>query len=149
MEDYIFFKTKDPEAIELITVLVKQGRVVQVLNGGENMSDAEIAEAIKHTLVQFSVKTQWVAVYRILVDYYGFPKGYKAFCKRVENMMSDYKGAFACDYQAVQKGIGNGILAKPYEEWKAYKRKDTDTAFQRQLLIAEAFLRSLGKSNIL
>ena len=146
MEDYVFFKTKDPETIELIRVLVKQGKVTQVLNDGESKSNVEIAEAIKQILGLFSVKTQWVAVYRILVDYYAFPKGYKAFCKCVKNMMSDYKGTFAFDYQAIQKGIGNGILTKPYEEWKAYKHKNTDKTFQRQLHIAEALLRSLSQA---
>lgn len=38
------------------------------------LSDEELRAAICKVLPNFTVGTQWVAVYRILVDFYGFPE---------------------------------------------------------------------------
>ena len=143
MEDYVFFKTKDPETIELIKVLVRQGRASMVdEKGGKQVcrkSDDEIAQAIEQLLKEFAVKAQWVAVYRVLVDYYGFPSAFKEFCKRIQKMMPHYKGSFACDYQTIQKGVCD-ILAKPYEKWKEHTPQNDERSFIRQRCTAERFM---------
>ena len=149
MEDYVFFKTKDPETIELIKVLVRQGRASMVDEKvGKQVcrkSDDEIAQAIEQLLKEFAVKAQWVAVYRVLVDYHGFPSGYKDFQRRIEKIMPLYKGSYPCDEQAIQKGMmSSGILAKPYEKWKDYQPKKHERAFIQQKHTAEHFLKLLN-----
>ena len=147
MENYVFFKTNDPETIELVMVLVRQGRASMVdEKGGKQVcrkSDDEIVQAIEQLLKEFAVKAQWVAVYRVLVDYYGFPSAFSDFCKRIQKMMPHYKGSFACDYQAIQKGIGNGILTKPYEKWKTHNPPKSDKFFLRQKRTADKLLELL------
>ena len=148
MEEYVFFKTKDPTAIRLMMSMVEQGRASVVRNeAGKQacrMSDDEIVKGIKMALEKFSVKTQWVAVYRILVDYYGFPSGYLDFYERIQKMMPDCRSKYACTYQAIQKGmLSSGVLMKPYTEWKAYIPKNDGKAFLRQLRMAECFLELL------
>ena len=93
----------------------------------------------------FSVRSQWVAVYRILVDYYGFPKEVAAFCSRISKMMRGTEVYFTIDYQSVQKPLAaNGILQKPYIQWKVFSAKKGDRVFSRQKMIAERLLKALG-----
>ena len=93
----------------------------------------------------FSVKSQWVAIYRILVDYYGFPEEVAAFCSRISKMMRGTEAYFTIDYQSVQKPVAaNGILQKPYIQWKVFSAKKGDRVFSRQKMIAERLLKALG-----
>ena len=136
-----------PEAMEWLELMGRQG-LVRLLDdrSGKPKSDDEIAQAIMRVRPMFSVNTQWVAVYRVLVDYYGFPRAYTAFCKRIRRMMPQS----SCNYQTIQKGIiGDvGILAKHYKEWERRSEEYTAVSFQRQLNVARAFLRELGEQNI-
>lgn len=145
----ILFKINDLRSYEIVEVLAKQGGVsiVRDEEGGKicHRSDEEIARAIERLLGEFAVKTQWVAIYRILVDYYGFPKPLYEFYNRIQKMMPRCQSKFACTYQAIQKGIGYDILTKHYEEWKRYKPEDSGKSFRRQLHTAERFLKLLGE----
>lgn len=145
----ISIKTENQKVIELIKVLATFEHTIVVFDDGKEQvchkSDAEIAEAIELLLKDFAVKTQWVAIYRILVDYYGFPKPFYEFCNRIQKMMPRCHSKYACTYQAIQKGIGYEILAKPYENWKEHKPKDADKSFRRQLHTAKRFLELLGE----
>lgn len=135
-----------PEAMEWLELMGKQG-LVRLLDdkSSEPKSDDEIVQAIERVRPMFSVNTQWVAVYRVLVDYYGFPRTCTAFCKRIKRMMP----RASCNYQTIQKGIISvGILASPYEEWERRSGECTAVSFQRQLNVARAFLRELGEQNI-
>ena len=135
-----------PEAMEWLELMGKQG-LVRLLDdkSSEPKSDDEIVQAIERVRPMFSVNTQWVAVYRVLVDYYGFPRTCTAFCKRIKRMMPQA----SCNYQTIQKGIISvGILASPYEEWERRSEEYTAVSFQRQLNVARAFLRELGEQNI-
>ena len=109
-------------------------------------SDAEIAQAIKLVMMHFSVGAQWVAIYRVLVDIYGFPDEYAAFCQRIKDVMRGVECEYSCDYQSIQKGIGTrGILSKSYSEWSTYKPKKGDIVFPRQKMIADKLLEQLEK----
>ena len=115
--------------------------------GNAMKNDAEIAQAIKLVMAHFSVGAQWVAIYRVLVDIYGFPDAYVAFCQRMKEVMKGVECKFPCTYQSLQKGIGTrGILSKPYNEWCTYKPKKGDRVFPRQKMIAERFLEALKES---
>jgi phenylacetate-CoA ligase len=52
------------------------------------------------------------------------------------------------NYQAIQKGIGYGILTKTHKEWLKYKPKPKEIAFPRQLRTANLFLELLKHDNI-
>ena len=93
----------------------------------------------------FSVRSQWVAVYRILVDYYGFPEEVAAFCNRISKLIRGTEVYFTIDYQSVQKPLAaNRILQKPYIQWKVFCAKKGDRVFSRQKMIAERLLKALG-----
>lgn len=108
------------------------------------LSDDEIKAAILEVTSSFSVKTQWVAVYRILVDYCGFPTEVAAFCERINKLMRGTKLCFSIDYQSVQKPLAaKSILRKPYSQWKVYYSKNGDRFFARQRMTAERLLKAL------
>ena len=143
----IIIETECEDVIAQTEVWAKYGRARVEFDSSPHrvLGDAEIAGAIRTLLPEFATVTQWVAIYRILVDYHGFPQPFSDFCKRINKMMPDCKSRFACDYQAIQKGIGNGILKKPYEDWKTYQPKKNDKVFPRQKRTAERFLELLEK----
>lgn len=103
----------------------------------------EVARAIEGVMVFFSVKTQWVAIYRVLVDFFGWPHEMKAFCYRVATLQFNNHLSFACDYQAIQKGK-LGILDRPYDEWVEYEREGRgDVIFNRQKFVADKMMEAL------
>ena len=108
------------------------------------LSDDEFRDAICMVLPSFTVGTQWVAVYRILVDFYGFPKAYDIFCTKIENLMKGVNLSFPCNYQAIQKPLAShAILQKHYNQWKVYVAKKGDRFFPRQKKIAEKLFELL------
>ena len=102
------------------------------------LSDDEFKTAICKVLLSFTVGTQWVAVYRILVDFYVFPKAYDAFCAKIEKLLKGVNLTFPCDYQAIQKPLASyAILQKHYDQWKVFVAKKDDRIFSRQKKIAD------------
>lgn len=138
-----------PEVRNLIYSLQKCGLefiIVEDHSNQENwlLSDDEIKGAILDVMPFFSVKSQWVAVYRILVDYCGFPNEIAAFCKRISKLMRGTKLCFPIDYQSIQKPLAaKSILQKPYRHWKMYCIKKGDRFFARQMMTAERLLKAL------
>lgn len=111
------------------------------------LSDDEIREGILEVIPCFSVGSQWVAVYRVLVDYYGFPEEVSAFCNRIDKMMRGKDLLFPIKYQSVQKPLAsNRILQKPYRLWKVYNAPNGDRFFRRQKMIVERLLKALKVS---
>ena len=88
----------------------------------------EVKELVRQSVMPFfSVRSQWVAVYRILVDYYGFPEEVAAFCNRISKLIRGTEVYFTIDYQSVQKPLAaNGILQKPYSQWQVFCAKKGD-----------------------
>ena len=109
------------------------------------LSDDEIKKAIQSVTPLFSVKSQWVAVYRILVDYCGFPEEVAAFCNRISKLLRGTENILSINYQSVQKPLAaNGILQKPYTHWEVFCVKKGDRVFMRQKMIADKLLQTLG-----
>ena len=145
MNNKVLVEIIKPEAMEWLELMGKQG-LVRLLDdkSSEPKSDDEIAEAVEQMLGEFAVKAQWVAIYRVLVDFYGFPSGYRDFSKRIGRMMPRYGGRLACDEQTIQKGImAHPVLTKHYEKWLAYEPKDGERSVARQKHTAMRFLRLL------
>ena len=146
----ILEKGDKPEVKELVRQLQKlvPGMVIIEDESQQEhwlLSDDEIREAILSVMPFFSVRSQWVAVYRILVDYYGFPEEVTAFCNRISKLMRGTEVSFTIDYQSVQKPLAaNGILQKPYSQWQVFCAKKGDRVFSRQKMIAERLLKALG-----
>ena len=141
----IIIETDDPVVIECAESFKRHGlaKVTFESDIPLPLTDAEITEAIKKLTATFATNTQWVAIYRILVDYYDYPAQYSEFC---ENILTRHK--LKCNYQAIQKGIGYGILTKTHKEWLKYKPKPKEIAFPRQLRTANLFLELLKHDNI-
>lgn len=141
----IVIETDDPVVIECAESFKRHGRAKVTFDSDIPLplTDAEITEAIKKLTTTFATNTQWVAIYRILVDYYDYPAQYSEFC---ENILTRHK--LKCNYQSIQKGIGYGILTKKYKEWLKYKPKPKEIAFPRQLRTASLFLELLKHDNI-
>ena len=111
------------------------------------LSDNEFRTAISKVSTSFTVGTQWVAVYRILVDFYDFPEAYDAFCTKIERLMKGINLTYSCDYQTIQKPLSShAILQKHYNQWKEYKAKKEDRFFPRQKKIADMLFELLQEA---
>ena len=111
------------------------------------LSDDEIRAAICKVVLSFTVGTQWVAVYRILVDFYGFPKAYDLFCAKIEKIMKGVNLTVPCDYQAIQKPMAShAFLRKHYNQWKEYVINKNDRVFPRQKKIADMLFETLQEA---
>lgn len=107
-------------------------------------SDDEVVKAIVELQAYFGVKTQWTAVYRVLVDYCGWESDIAKFCMRMESLLKDRHISYPCDYQAIQKPLAhNRILRKSFEKWKKYQVPKGDYVFSRQMFIAKKLLELL------
>lgn len=108
-------------------------------------SDDEVAKAVIEVVEYFGVRTQWTAVYRILVDFCGWESDIVAFCNRMNTLLNNKHLNYPCDYQAIQKPLSqHSILRKDYQEWKKYKIPANSRAFPRQQFIAEKLLNLLS-----
>ena len=117
-------------------IIEKQTKLVHKL-----LSDDEIKKAILNVMPLFSVRSQWVAIYRVLVDYYGFPEDVSAFYRRVSKMMKGTNICYAVNYQSIQKTLAaNSILQKPFSQWEMYQIPMGDRLFARQMLVAKSLL---------
>lgn len=99
------------------------------------VSDDVIADAVESVVKHFVVAAQWVAVYRILVDYFDFPKNMKSFVERINGVMGDRKLQYPIKYQSIQKSM-NDDLREEYVYWKELA-KEGNAAFNRQKKIAD------------
>ena len=146
----IFEPGDKPEQRELIMSLQKCGLKFVIVDETSKtvhrkLSDKECREAIRLLSCSFTVSTQWVAVYRILVDFYGYPSDMSAFCSKIEALMKGVKLTFPCNYQAIQKPLAsNSILQKHYCKWLEYKAQKGDRVFPRQKMIADKLFELLG-----
>lgn len=108
-------------------------------------SDEEVAKAVTQVVVCFAVKTQWTAVYRVLVDFCGWDSEISKFSHRMNNLLKDVRIAYPCDYQSIQKPLANySILGKDFQEWKRYRVPNGDRVFLRQKFMAEKLLKLLS-----
>ncbi|MBQ8988288.1 MAG: hypothetical protein IJ067_01180 [Prevotella sp.] len=103
-----------------------------------NLSDEQAVTALMEVMPLISFDNQWVAIYRILVDYCKFPSEIQAFCHHIDNCLAGRRLSRPCRYQNIQKYL-TGILAKPYKQWLAYEGHQ-DTGFNRQKRVADKFL---------
>ena len=148
----IFEKGDKPEVKELVRQLQKLVPSMVIVEDETQqvhrlLSDDEYKTAIRKVLSSFTVGTQWVAVYRILVDFYGFPEAYDAFCSKIEKLMKGVNLTFPCDYQAIQKPLASyAILQKHYDQWKVFVAKKDNRIFPRQKKIADMLFELLQEA---
>lgn len=97
-------------------------------------------EENKGALVKYN--NQWIAIYRVLVDYYGFSDKYVEFVKQVKDL--DLDGIrIPCTLDGVKKVAG--ILTKDFNDWVAHKESinSKKPAFLRQYEVAARLLKIL------
>lgn len=108
-------------------------------------SDDEVAQAVINVVGIFGVKTQWTAVYRVLVDFCGWESDIARFSQRMSTLLKDVNLDYPCSYQSIQKPLAeNVILRKNYREWKEYRIPKGDRVFGRQFHVAKELLKLLS-----
>lgn len=88
----------------------------------------------------FTFSSQWTAVYRILVDYHGYPTEYRSFHLRMQQLGADSLTP-ACTYDAL-KDI-SGIFSKPFTQWKEENYTGQGAVFRRNYEVAAELKRLL------
>lgn len=94
----------------------------------------------KGSLMRFN--NQWIAIQRVLVDYYGFSKTYVEFVKQMESLgLDDVR--IPCTLEGVKRAAG--ILMKEFKEWEAHAEQTNSKkpAFLRQYDVAVRLLKIL------
>ena len=111
------------------------------------LCDEALRAAIRRVARRFTVGRQWAAVYRVLVDFHGFPANISEFTARMQRLMKGAMLTYPCDYQSVQKPLAeHRILRKHYSEWEKYQPVKRDCIFSRQKMTADALLREIAKA---
>lgn len=95
--------------------------------------DERFARAILHVMevrtpsgaYLFTSKSQWVSIYRILVDYHGFPEGYTEFLRRIEAMHTDFR--VPCTYDALADI--SGVFTRRFSQWDVNDYDSDRTAY--------------------
>ena len=104
--------------------------------------DGQIAAAVTDTVpVMSGGHRDWAGIYRILVDFCGWPQNYKAFERRVKRL--DLKGMprdKAFHYQGLSQGL-SVFWPKTYREWMSCV--DGDSTFEHRREVATVFLQHL------
>lgn len=109
------------------------------------MEEKDMADSKKKL---FRQKNQWIAIHRILSNFYGFAEGYTEFVKQMEDLpLGNVK--YPCTLDGIMR-IPLGVLAKPFEEWKKYKeRKNSrNNVFLKQYHIAIRLQEILKKEGV-
>ena len=146
----IFEPGDKPELRDVLLSLQKYGMEFVIIDETSKkvhrkLTDSEYREAIRQVSCCFTVGSQWVAIYRVLVDFYGYPSDMSVFCSKIEVLMRGVNLSFPCDYQSIQKPLASrAILQKHYSKWQEYVAKKGDRVFPRQKMIADKLLELLG-----
>lgn len=100
--------------------------------------DAAIAELMDMTdnngQPLITMGRQWWGIYRILVDYHGYPSGYTQFVKRMAARGMD-KVRVPLKLSSL-KAIAGTIFEKPFEHWPAVAHKVPQAIYQRHYDVA-------------
>ncbi len=104
--------------------------------------DEQIAAAIMETVPAMSGgHRDWAGIYRVLVDFCGWPQNYKAFEKRVKRLgLKGMPRDKAFHYQGLAQGI-SVFWPKTYKEWMTCV--DRDSTFEHRREVATVFLQHL------
>lgn len=96
----------------------------------------------------FRQNNQWIAVHRVLSNYYGFAEGYTEFVEQMEDLPLG-NADYPCTLDGVMR-IPLGVLAKPFEEWAKYKEKKNprNKVFLKQYHVAVRLLDILEKEGV-
>ena len=110
------------------------------------LTDEQVAECVVELMKYLGYDNQWLAIYRILVDFCGFPKEIQSFCDRMDECLSGRRIDRPCKYQNIQKNL-NGIFKKSYRQWCVYPRQE-ETSFVRQKRIADKLLEIMRNQTL-
>lgn len=140
------FKQRNAEQeAEKIVQMVMRRMKPQVDLRKIKVTNSQITKAIEEVISLFAVGTQWVGIYRILVDFCGFPAEITAFCEQIEQLCLSDDISYKCTYQSVQKPMG-GILARAYTDWLNYHPSSDRTVFERQKKVADRMYQLLKEA---
>lgn len=99
----------------------------------------------KGMLIKYN--NQWIAIHRVLMDFYGFSDKYVEFMKQMEELkLSDVR--IPCTLDGIKKV--DGILSKDFNEWASHKTKTNSQkiAFRRQYNVAVRLLEILEANKV-
>lgn len=88
---------------------------------------------------------QWWGIYRILVDYLGYPAGYTQFFKHIKARGMD-KARVPLKLSSL-KAISGTIFERPFEQWTANRHKvASDATFNRHYDVASMMRKLVEES---
>ena len=96
----------------------------------------------------FRQYNQWIAVHRVLSNYYGFSDSYQEFCKQMEDLhLGDI--SYPCTLDGLKKAA-LPILYKPFDKWEEYQANENPKtpAFVRQYQVAVRLLEILEENKV-
>lgn len=91
----------------------------------------------------FQIPSHYRSFYRILVDYKGYNKSYKAFYNKMIELGANNLRVKP-NYQALKEI--DGIMLKPFDKWEINKCEGEIKVFKRYYNIAEQFKNLLEKT---
>lgn len=96
----------------------------------------------------FRQKNQWIAIHRVLSNFYGFARGCTEFCKQVEELGLE-KLKHGCTQDGVSK-IPMGILEKDIKDWEEHKEKNNpkNKPFLKQYHVAARLMEILEEEGV-
>ncbi|MBR2183956.1 MAG: hypothetical protein IJ897_00820 [Prevotella sp.] len=121
------------------------------------LDDENAKEILTEMIEQGILKrmNNFIGVYRVLVDYFRYPKTYSHFCSCIIKLglkLKDKPLNYQKLYDGIQKGMqAPSILGKPYKEWEKYKGKEGEnyTVFEHHKAVADALISILREKRIL
>ena len=120
--------------------------------------DNEKAKEILTEMIEKGVikkMNNFIGVYRVLVDYFKYPRSFSQFCSciiRLGLKLKDEPLEYQKLYDGIQKGMqAPSILRKSYEYWEKYEAKEGEnyTVFIHHKAVADALISILREKEIL
>ena len=138
--DVAYWKMSHDELLDINESMQRSLYIYEEHAGSEEdvRIDAAIAELMDMTdnsgQPLITMGRQWWGIYRILVDYHGYPAGYTQFVKRMTARGMD-KARVPLKLSSL-KAIAGTIFEKPFEHWPAVAHKVPAAIYQRHYDVA-------------
>ena len=138
--DVAYWKMSHDELLDINESMQRSLYIYEEHAGSEEevRIDAAIAELMDMTdnsgQPLITMGRQWWGIYRILVDYHGYPAGYTKFVKRMTARGMD-KARVPLKLSSL-KAIAGTIFEKPFEHWPSLAHKASAATYQRHYDVA-------------
>ena len=145
--DVAYWKMSHDELLDINESMQRSLYIYEEHAGSEEevRIDAAIAELMDMTdnsgQPLITMGRQWWGIYRILVDYHGYPAGYTQFVKRMTARGMD-KARVPLKLSSL-KAIAGTIFEKPFENWPSLAHQVPQATDQRHYDVANVLWKIL------